>query len=219
MIRFVVLSLLPLVLAACTPAEGEGESEGEGEGEGEGEEGEGEGEGEEGEGEGEGELIDNPYGFTMRVPGTHVIDGSNARDVDYLCTLSIDGHDAVVYLRATPTSLGGGFFPVPVYDEVDGFLWEADQVTAVDASYDYGGNHNNDFFTITLGGVRYTWDHSSYGYGFRACQPPDCLKREEGSDFDDGCQPDRTMPEACIEVSNPLPALVDGFAVCAGDPG
>ena len=155
----------------------------------------------------------------MRVPGTHDIDGTAARDADHVCTLSIDGHDAVVYVRATPTSLGGAMFPIPVYDDVAGFLFEADQVTEVAATYDYGGNHNNDFLSITLGAVRYTWDHSSYGYGFRDCQPPDCLKREEGIAFQDGCQPERTLPEACIEVTNPLSPLVDSFAVCPGDPG
>jgi hypothetical protein len=89
----------------------------------------------------------------------------------------------------------------------------------VDAAYDFGGNHHNDYFSITLSGVRYTWDHSSYGYGFRSCQPPDCLKREEGTDYTDGCQPERTLPEACIEVANPLAELVDTFELCAGDPG
>ena len=43
-----------------------------------------------------------------------------------------------------------------VYDDVAGFLFEADQVTEVAATYDYGGNHNNDFLSITLGAVRYT---------------------------------------------------------------
>ena len=185
-----------VALSACPPAEGEGE------------------------GEGEGEWIDNPYGFQLRVPGSHDIDGDTARDVEFMCTLSIDGHDAVVYLRATPTGIAaGGMFPLPVYDDVQAFVLEGDVITEATATYDYGGNHNNDYFSVTLGDVRYTWDHSSYGYGFRACQPPDCLKREQGLDFTDGCQPDRTLAEACIEVTNPLPALVDNFQLCAGDPG
>lgn len=172
--------------------------------------------------------IENPWGFTMRTPGTHRLpcedlefsctsEHFEAFDKDYVCTLSIDGHDAVVYVRATPTAVNTGGFPFPVYDEVKGFVAEDGSIVEVPAAYDYGGNHHNDLLTITLGGVRYTWDHSSYGYGFRACAPPDCLKREEGDAYTDGCQPERTLPEACIAVADPLPELVDTFETCPGD--
>lgn len=171
--------------------------------------------------------LENPWGFSMRKPGEHTLpcdtqacgSGSTvALDKDYVCTLSIDGHDAVVYVRATPTGIDElGFWPVPLYEDVRAFVAEDGQVREVPAAYDYGGNHHNDFFHITLDGVRYTWDHSSYGYGFRQCQPPDCLKREEGASYTDGCQPERTLPEACIAVTDPLPPLVDNFARCPGD--
>lgn len=174
--------------------------------------------------------IENEWGFAMRTPGLHRLpceggefscpsETFDAFDKDYVCTLSVDGHDAVVYVRATPTSVNTGGFPFAVYDDVKGFVAEGDAIVEVPATYDYGGNHHNDFLSITLEGVRYTWDHSSYGYGFRACAPPDCLKREEGTDFTDGCQPERTLPEACIAVTDPLPALVDTFAPCPGDEG
>lgn len=174
--------------------------------------------------------IDNPWGFPMRRPASRTVaceedpfscpDGTFvASDIDYVCTLSLDGHDAVVYLQATPTGVFVGGFPFPTYDDVRAFLAEGDQLVEVDASYDYGGNHHNDFFTLVIGGVRYTWDHSSYGFGFRACQPPDCVKREEGANYTDGCSPERTLPEACIAVSDPLPALVDNFSPCEGDNG
>jgi hypothetical protein len=87
-----------------------------------------------------------------------------------------------------------------------------------DVAYDAGGNHRNDYFSFTLEGVRYMYNHSSFGFGFRVCQPVDCIVREADGVVTDGCQPERTLPEACIAVSAPLPELVDNFAVCAGDP-
>ena len=66
-------------------------------------------------------------------------------------------------------------------------------------------------------GSRFTWDHSTFGFGFRACQPPDCLRVEEEDAFEDGCSPERTLPEICVAVVDPVPPLVDTFAPCAGD--
>jgi hypothetical protein len=201
---------------SCPATEGEGE-------EGEGEEGEGE------EGEGEGAVVDNPFGFAIRAPRARDVPCNDAldcptgsrsvNDADFVCSLTTDGHDAVVYLRATPTAIAGAF-PLPVYDEVTAFIAEDGAVSVIDdAGYDFGGNHHNDSFFVVVAGVRYTFNHSSFGFGFRACQPPDCLQREAGANFTDGCNPDRTLPEACIAVSDPLAPLVDNFATCAGDPG
>ncbi len=202
--------------AGCDPvAEGEGEGDAGGEGEGEGP---------------VGDVVDNDHGFDMRTPISHELpcdgdefscpdDTSVAREVAYVCSLG-QGVDGVVYVHARPTSIDTTGFPVAIYDDVRGFLSRDGVVSVVDAAYDYGGNHNNDFFSVAVDGVRYTFDHSSYGFGFRACQPPDCLKIEDGAGgFVDGCNPDRTVAEACVEVKNPLPALVDNFAICNGDPG
>ena len=216
MTRLLLIALSTSLLAAaavgCDPPVAEGEGEGEGDGEG--------------EGEAEGE-IENPYGFSMRIPQTRRLPcpdcqtpgDKDAPELDFVCSFDLDGHDAVVYLRATPTSISSSFFAIPVFDTVEAFISENGTVsTLADASYDYGGGHHNDFFGFTIAGVRYTYDHSSYGFGFRACQPADCLKREEGDEFVDGCLPQRTVPVTCVAVDNPLPALVDTFARCEGDP-
>ncbi len=174
-------------------------------------------------------AIANEWGFAMRVPQSRALpcadegmcpDGTyNAPDVDHVCTLSVGGHDAVVYVAATPTGIGGTFFPLPIYDDVHAYLVEGGGavVALTDAAYDYGGNHHNDFFSVVVEGARYTWDHSSYGFGFRACQEPDCVKIEADGGLVDGCQPTRTLAEACILVAEPLPPLVDDFETCPGD--
>ncbi len=218
--------LLPLLSAslwafAC-PSSSEGEGEGE-EGEGEGEEGKGE--------EGEGEApIDNDFGFTIRTPSTHTLpcdDGGSgacpggtfdAPDVDYVCTFVHDDVSAVVYLRATPTSVEAVFFPLPIFDDVSAFVSDDGSITAVDGGYDWGGNHHNDAFFIVVDGVRYNFSHSSFGFGFRACQPPDCLQIEDGDTFVDGCGPDRSLPIACVDVADPLPDFPTSFEKCLGDP-
>lgn len=171
-------------------------------------------------------AIDDPYGFAMRAPSSRDLpcascaDGTfPAADVDHVCTLTVDGHAAVVYVAATATSIDDTFFPVPIYDDVRAFVLEDGGVVAVPGAYDYGGNHHNDFFSIEYAGARFTYDHSTYGFGFRACRPPDCLKIERGGDATDGCQPERTIAEICVEVADPLPPLVDTFATCPGDGG
>ena len=174
-------------------------------------------------------ALDNPWGFKMRVtqevelhcPDCGGFGGGSARaeDKDFVCTFTTDGRDAVLYLQATPTSVrSAGFAAVPVYDEVSAFIAKDGVVRELSgAGYDAGGGHRNDFFFFTIGEVRYTFNHSSFGPGFRVCHPPDCVTREEGDAFVDGCQPERTLAEACIAVVDPLPPLVDNFAPCRGD--
>ena len=88
------------------------------------------------------------------------------------------------------------------------------------AAYDYGGNHNNDLVEFTYEGKTYRYHHSSFGFGWRSCQPMDCAQITEGDVMDDGCTCDRTHPI----VSSPIqqdgtydPLDVDNFAVCLGD--
>lgn len=223
----VVVGGCPSVDPSVDPAEGEGEA------------GEGEGEG---EGEPRGDVVDNDFGFEMRTTVSHELPceedefscptGSfTAQEIAYVCTLNAVGDvngdgvtdgadDGVVYVHARPTAINAGGFPFAVYDDVDGFFAADGVVVAVDATYDFGGNHHNDTIGVAVDGAIVTFDHSSYGFGFRACHPPDCLKIEgDDGSFVDGCNPERTRPVACIAVVDPLPPLVDNFATCAGDDG
>jgi hypothetical protein len=192
----------------------------------------------EGEGEGEGELVcdtgdDATLGFPLRTPTNETVaceidefscpDGSaSLRQVDYACTLTTGGQDAVVFVRANPTAVHE--FGYGLYDDVHGWVHDnaSDTTECADAAFDYGGGHNNDSFDITVGGTTVRYFHSSFGFGYRACQPPDCVQilDADGLVVDDGCTPDRSHPEACVAITDASLALPieDAFARCQGDP-
>jgi hypothetical protein len=205
-----------LLVAACDPADPAGEGEGEVSGEG--------------EGEGD-DAIDNPWGFSLFAPQDRDVPcvdvsvcpngTSAARDVGYVCSARIGDAEAVLHIDARPTSVRTDFFALPVYGDVRAQVLQDGVVTNLDGAsvgYDYGGNHHNDFFYIIVDDVRYTLNHSSFGFGFRSCQPPDCVQTEGGENDIDGCQPTRTVFAACIEVTDPIAALTDNFMTCPGDP-
>lgn len=180
-------------------------------------------------GGGEDAGLTQRYGFTFRVPQERVVPctgmycnhdgGTAARDVDYLCTLSFNGRHEYVYVQATPTQFRE-FFGY-VYEVAS--AWHSDGTTAgsVPAVYNYGGNHNNDTVTITLDDYQFRYNHSTFGFGFRACQPPDCLEvyhAADGGEVQNGCLDDRALPEICVQVltDGVVPELVDTFHWCRG---
>ena len=72
-----------------------------------------------------------------------------------------------------------------------------------------------------IDGTSYRYYHSSFGFGWRRCQPMDCVQelRSDGV-VDDGCTPARTRPIVCVEIAEDgtEPALLDTFEKCLGDP-
>lgn len=173
------------------------------------------------------------FGFQLRVPGVHSIPcvgGGNAGlctngmiefpDRDYVCTLRYQSLEAYLYVQATPTQyvefMGPGF-------RTEG-AWLSDGVTVepVTASYDWGGGHHNEAIVLDLPEQRFQYWHSSFGFGFRACHPPDCLDVYAPGSSDlvqSGCSPERALPVVCVAVreDGTLPALVDTFEKCLGD--
>jgi hypothetical protein len=114
-------------------------------------------------------------------------------------------------------------FPLPTFT-TEGWVSKDGVVTPLAAArYDYGGNHHNDALAFTLDGVAFTYDHSSFGYGFRSCAPPDCLQRMDAENpqavADDGCTPARTHPIVCskVQADATFEPLVDTFQKCPGD--
>lgn len=171
-------------------------------------------------------------GFNIRTPQEHDVPcdamfcgGSTttrARDQDFLCTLSWEDRHAFIYMQAHPVSMLG--FSGLQY-AVDG-VWHSDGMTAraVTGVYEWGGNHHNDTIQVDVDENRYRYNHSSYGFGFRACQPPDCLEVYVASDgglVTNGCDPERTLPEVCVlvELDGGMAPLTDTFARCLGDDG
>lgn len=153
------------------------------------------------------------YGFNVRKPG--------AMNLDWLCTFEGKSY---FYARLLQTGTEQkGIAETPVYKvelaqiSVDGSVSEL-----ANTKYDYGGGHHNDALSFDYEGATHSYYHSSFGFGFRSCQPMDCrnvyalgtttLQTE-------GCAPARSLPETCvsIEADGTHAMLEDTFVKCQGD--
>jgi len=169
-------------------------------------------------------------GFAIRVPQERTIPGKDfqgnpitakAWDIDYVCTFRYGAADGFVYVRADAVEdrlMGGG----RIYATRGGWMSFAKVVTAAqNPSYDYGGNHHNDSVDVDYQGKTFRYYHSSFGFGWRSCLPPDCLQVLQGlTVIEDGCGADRKLPVVCVEVDHDgkVAPLVDTFQKCLGDP-
>lgn len=173
------------------------------------------------------------YGFQLRVPETRIVpcsgntggsfcpDGTvEFLDRDYVCTLHYQDLDAYVYVQATPTEYVD--FIGPTFETVGAWISDGVTAEAVTASYSWGGGHHNEAIVLDLAEQRFQYWHSSFGFGFRACHPPDCLDVYQPGSSDlveSGCSPERSLPVVCVAVdeSGAPPPLVDTFEKCLGD--
>lgn len=169
-----------------------------------------------------------PYGFIVRTPEEHQLSCPScpngtitALDVDYVCTLRWRTWDHVIYVQASPESFGG-FGVSFIYRVAGAFISDGQTVQPITAVYDWGGNHHNDAINLDLPEQFFRYWHSSFGFGYRQCQPMDCLEVREphnGAVIEDGCTRDRTVPITCVLVApdGTVPPLVDQFMRCPGD--
>ncbi|MBN1944508.1 MAG: hypothetical protein JW797_02480 [Bradymonadales bacterium] len=126
--------------------------------------------------------------FTIRVPQERTVmctypeedpQETAFYDQDLLCRFEYECTWFDLYLQATPTGCVSTGFPYPSFDEpgaVSAWIRVAGQISPIEATYDYGGNHHNEWLTFTLDDQRFRIAHSSIGCGGRACAPPDCLQ-------------------------------------------
>ncbi len=161
------------------------------------------------------------HGFCVRVPGKHVLPSGEQWDLDQLCTYASGGNPGFLYVQATPSVLDD--VTGLQYATVGAWVSFGDVAQAVTAKYDGGGNHRNDWCEIDFGKTVLKYYHSSFGYGWRCCQPMDCfqvLDGPAGAVTDNGCGADRMHPVVCVKVQQDgtWADLVDTFAKCAGDP-
>jgi hypothetical protein len=169
------------------------------------------------------------YGFSYRDPGSHEFSCNGTAvdlpDADWLCTFHLEDRVAYVYAQATAigvTCLIGSFgnYEVELAQvSIDGVV-----STLANAKYDWGGGHHNDSLSFDYEGKTYKYYHSSIGFGFRSCQPMDCLNvYEPGATAPEieGCSKARTLPEICvpIQAGGMHDPLVDTFQRCPGDTG
>ncbi|MBI5548384.1 MAG: hypothetical protein HY901_31260 [Deltaproteobacteria bacterium] len=170
-------------------------------------------------------------GFTIRIPQERTIvfhdpigGGTStvkAWDTDYVCTFKHGAADGFFYVQATPLEnlgMGGGMVV-----RTEGGWWSFAQAvtSATGVVYDWGGNHHNDSIDVEYQGKTYRYYHSSFGYGWRSCHPPDCLQVVQGEAVvEDGCGSDRALPVTCVLVEHDgsVPAFPSTFEKCLGDP-
>jgi hypothetical protein len=185
-------------------------------------------------------AVTNTFGFTMRVPQEHTITcdlgnpapcpGSDQlveSDMDWICTFSYGGTIGHVYVKATPVECSCfGMTRGATYQGRGSFISINGTVTpTTDATYDMGGGHNNDSMGFSYDGKYFTYFHSSFGSGYRKCQPMDCIQVYDapaGTLLENGCTPERTLPAVCHQVepggSYGEGDFTDTFAKCPGDP-
>lgn len=167
------------------------------------------------------------HGFAIRKPALRTVpcdlpycpDPATAPDEDYLCVFKHGSIDGFLYVQATPKRFK--FSNACEFETVGGWVSVGGQVTAIESSYDFGGNHHNDSITFSYLGQRYRFYHSSFGFGWHACQPMDCIQLMTGDAVSqDGCGANRSLPIVCVSVTadGGVPPLVDSYAKCPGDP-
>lgn len=157
------------------------------------------------------------FGFTFRPV-------QSDKQLDYLCTLNAAGTSTYVYVRLDQTGTKSvGIATIPVFTPVLAKISVNGTVTDLaNATYDYGGGHHNDSLQFDDQGKSYRYYHSSFGFGFRACQPMDCvsLYAQGGTTpTTDGCTSARALPEVCVPIKadGTHDPLKDTFKKCQGD--
>ena len=156
------------------------------------------------------------FGFTYRKPGP--------TDVDWLCTFHQAGAAGHVYVRLNQTgTMVVGIATIPVYTPVLAQLSVGGAPSDLaNVQYDYGGGHHNDSLRFDYQGKSYKYYHSSFGFGFRSCQPMDCINvyaTGATAPLTEGCASARALPEICVPVKSDgsHDPLVDHFMKCPGD--
>ncbi|MBN1653433.1 MAG: hypothetical protein JXA30_06620 [Deltaproteobacteria bacterium] len=170
------------------------------------------------------------FGFNYRLPQTHSLicaggvgdpNPQEFLDVDWLCTFDYDGLNGHLYLQSTPISCTRTMSAVPEFETYNAQLSIDEQIVPLqNAQYVWGGNHHNDSLAFDHNGKSYDYNHSSFGYGWRACRNMDCMRVDDGVSLDDGCTVDRTLPVVCVQIQpdGTHEPIIDTFEPCLGDP-
>lgn len=177
------------------------------------------------------------FGFAIRKPASAKLSCAgmpppvpaelDTAQMDWLCSLPAKalGEPAYLYAQFNPDKCeSSGMSANPSFKLAGAWLSQGGKVTALGAAnYDWGGNHHNDAIEFDAGGKHWRAYHSSFGFGWRQCQPMDCLQQTQGvggAVVEDGCTKERTLPAVCrpIKADGSYDALVDSFKPCLGDP-
>lgn len=119
--------------------------------------------------------------FRIRVPQENVLtctdDDMGMEEtfdhIDHLCAFEYESKEIQLYLQAEPTYCNGIWSAT--YEVSGAWIKIGGEVKSTEAAYDIGGNHRNDTISFKMGGNTFHIWHSSIGFGWRVCSPPDCL--------------------------------------------
>ena len=131
-------------------------------------------------------------------------------ETDFMCTLKTKTLDTKLYVQSTPTGCRRAMFAIPTFDGgTKAWIKEGEKWVPVKAKYDYGGGHNNDWIGLYYKDTSYILHHSSMGFGWRACTPPDCVKVCKKETY---CSsPENTIENGCARKTGggppPLPII------------
>ncbi|MBN1656427.1 MAG: hypothetical protein JXA30_21840 [Deltaproteobacteria bacterium] len=173
------------------------------------------------------------YGFSVRVPQYRTLtcqsemggtETAEELEADFLCTFDYAGESGHIYLKSKPIGCTMLMGPVVSFEIEAAQLALGGSISDLDnALYNRGGNHQNDSFEFDYQGKHLKYYHSSFGFGWRACQPMDCIQVFNSSadedPIQDGCTAERTLPVVCsqIQEDGSFEELVDTFEPCPGD--
>lgn len=132
----------------------------------------------------DGDIIDGDLEsdeFQIRVPQEDVLtcteDITEIEEyfdhIDYLCAFEYDSKEIELYIQSEPTECFGIWSAT--YEVSDAWIKIDGEISSTEAAYDMGGNHRNDTISFEMGGNTFHIWHSSIGFGWRVCSPPDCL--------------------------------------------
>ncbi len=169
-----------------------------------------------GAGGGGGSTKQGDFGFTYRTVGD--------KQLDYLCTLKTAGASTYVYVQMNQTGTkSAGMATIPVFTPVLSKISVNGTLTDLsNTQYDYGSGHHNDSLQVDYQGKTYKYFHSSFGFGYRSCQPMDCVNIYAPggtTPTTEGCTSARKLPEVCVEIKadGTHDPLTDAFQKCPGD--
>lgn len=174
------------------------------------------------------------FGFDIRVPETHSLECTgggmpggpekmDVLDTDWICTFDYAGMSGHVYVQSTPAACVVLWDALPEFDSQGWISLDGKVSELAGEYYDWGGNHNNDYFEFDFDGKHYRYYHSSCGFGWRKCFPMDCIvvSAPGGGIIEDGCGEDRSLPAVCMPIKEDgtYDPLIDAFEKCPGDQG
>lgn len=167
-------------------------------------------------------LDDALAAFNLRKPVDVTVKGEDYPQQDWVCSFKYDGSEGYFYIQASPSDVIVTMQTIPVYTADKASLYFGENVvTAKNASYDWGGNHHNDYIQFDYDGKQYKYYHSSFGFGWRSCQEMDCMEvyDSEGELLKNGCSSKRELPVICRQVNaeGKVENFKDVFEKCNGD--